>query len=269
MTLPVPKYLQAANVDDTSIRYQWDDWKTLPALQAVDDKLKSRLKGVSQRAVVAFMCGTVEWIVHRFSRLCDDPALSAYLEAAWAMIVDVRYCVCGGGGTGWQEYSIKGWDGPIKAPIADALERLEIAIQKLAWEDTDPVRRAGLLAALAAYVMTDPAPYKRWCGQVMKRFESLYPRDPEDELGDVVPREAIDPKFDFKVERTEALINRFLASLDYHTNIFLTSPEDMLESDDEEEEGFKGTPYVFDMEADREARRGGETEQEDEEDEDE
>jgi len=255
MILPVPKYLQVANINDTSIRYEWDDWRTLPALQTIDENLKSRLRKISQRAVITFMCGTAEWIVYRFSKLYEDPDLSAYLEAAWAMSIDVRYCVCGCGGIGWQEYSIKGWDGPIKNPIADALERLEIAIQKLAWEGTDPVRRAALLAALATYVMTDPATYNRWVALVLGRLESVYPRDPEDKLGDVVPREAIDPEFDFKIGQAETLINQFLAGLDFHTNIFLSTPEDILESDDEEEEEFQGIPYVYSIEGDRKARR--------------
>src|SRR5688572_28290013 len=108
MTLPIPRYLQTAPIQDESIRYKWDDWKTLPELQVIDEHLRSRLKRVSQRAVLAFMCGTAEWIVYRFSRLLNDPAPAAYLEDAWAMNVDVRYCVCGGGGIGWQEYSIKG-----------------------------------------------------------------------------------------------------------------------------------------------------------------
>jgi hypothetical protein len=95
----------------------------------------------------------------------------------------------------------------------------------------------------------------------MERFESLYKRDPDDELGDVVPREAVDPGRAFKVEQTEAIINQFLASLDHRTNQFLSSPEDMLESDDEEDEGFPGTPYLFDMKADRQSRRDSEEEE--------
>ncbi len=253
MTLSVPNYIRASDIQDSTIRYEWDDWKTLPALQAVDDELVSRLKKVSQRSVLAFMCGTAEWIYYRLAKLCDDRAPADYLEGAWAMLVNVRYCGYGDGDW-WQQYSVKGWTGPIKRPITKALERLEVAIQNLAWEHTDPVRQGGLIAALAIHIMPHTAPYKRWCGQVLDRLESLYPRTREDQLGDVVPRQALDPQFDFKIEQTETLINEFLASLDYRRNIFLSSPEGMLEPDDSGE-SFRGTPYVFDLKADRRARQ--------------
>ncbi|MCK4814909.1 hypothetical protein KA005_03990 [bacterium] len=252
MTLSIPNYIQTANIQDNSIRYEWDDWDDLPALETPDEELVAQLEGVSQRAVLAFACGTAEWIVYRFTRLLNDSAPMNYLEAAWAMIVNMRYR----GGPGWQYFSLKGWEGPVKGPVKDALEWLEIASQQLASEyHTDPKTDTGLISALACHVMTDPTAYKIWRGQVMERFESIYPRDPEDELGDVVPREAVDPYYDFKIDQTESLINKFLASLDYRSNIFLSAPEEMLKVGDEEDDGFIGTPYVFDINTDRKSRR--------------
>lgn len=251
MTMPIPKYIRAANIQDNTIRYEWDDWKTLPAAETPDTDLVRRLEGVSQRAVLAFMCGTAEWMYHRLSNLCDDPAPQDYLEAAWSSTIDSRYI---GYGTGdwWQTYSSGEWLGPVKRPIDDVLGGIEIAVQQLALERIDPSDQAGWIAAITVYIMPNPAPYKKWCEQVMERFESLYPRDPEDALGDVVPRQAVDTEFDFHVEQTEVLINQFLASLDYRTNRFLSSPEGMLKGD--VEGSFKGTPYVFSIEVDHMAR---------------
>ncbi|HEY7209434.1 MAG TPA: hypothetical protein VH477_04110, partial [Bryobacteraceae bacterium] len=132
-------------------------------------------------------------------------------------------------------------------------EMLEIAIQQWAWERNDAARPAGLLSALTNYVMPRPEPYERWTKRILARLEGLYPRDPRDQLGDVVPREALDPDVDFRVEDTERLINRFLAGLDYRSSPFLSSPGGMLEPDDAGE-SFNGTPYVFDMVADRQSR---------------
>jgi len=256
MGLSVPHYLQTANIQDNSISYEWDDWRAISAVKTPDDKLVARLKGISYRAILAFMCGTAEWTVHRFSRLCDPSRPYAFIEAAWARIVHVRYGEYGGA-LSWQSICLESeeWSGPVKKPIADALLRLEIAIQVMAWEGTDPAKRGGLIAALASYVMTDPEPYQRWCQQVLERFEAFNSRNPEDKLGDVVPRQAVAPEFDFKIGQTESLINEFLSRLDHHSNIFLSSPEGMLEDDDPEDEVFTGTPYVFDIETDRKSRR--------------
>jgi hypothetical protein len=253
MVLSVPGYLKRAGVLDDAVRYPWDDWKALPGTTEPDEEIAGRLKGLSQRAVLAFGCGSAEWVVYRFEKLCAESGPWDYLVAAWAMTVDVRY---GGYGdsTQWQVYSHNGWDGPIRRPIRNALQVLEAALQQLAWNRIDPVRRAGKVAALARYVLTDPAPYIRWCDDVIERFNLLYPRHPEDPLGDVVPRQAIDPEFDFKLEQTEALVNQFLAGLDYRSNVFLSPPEGMLQHFDDGED-FVGTPYIFDIELDRRARR--------------
>jgi hypothetical protein len=256
MALAIPKYLRTANIQDNVVRYAWDDWKRLPAKETPDDALAARLKPLSQlsqRAVLAFMCGTAEWIVYRFGSLLDDPVPWQYLEGAWAMTINARYCGYGRGKY-WGGLSSDHWDGPIRRPVSEALLRVEAAIQQLAWKSTDPVRRAGMIAALAVYVTSDRATFEKWCDQILTRLASLYPRNPEDPLGDVVPREAVDPEYDFHVEQTEALINHFLRSLDYSTSIFLSPPEAMVKHYDEDDEGFDGTPYVFDIEADRRAR---------------
>jgi hypothetical protein len=253
MALRLPNYLLAADIQSNSIRYEWDDWRTLPAKQILDEELVARLEGTSQRAVLAFACGSAEWMVRRFATLSDDPRPWDYVEGAWAMTIDVRYCGYAGGRS-WAQYSVDGWEGPVKGPIAEALSLVESAIQQLAWEGTPPVLYAGPLATLVAYVMPDPTPYRRWCREVMDRLESLYPLDPDDELGDVVPEQAVDPTFDFAIEQTETLVNDFLSRLDHRSNIFLSSPQGMLEPDDEGR-SFRGTPYVFSIEADRLRRR--------------
>lgn len=252
MVLSVAAYLKRAAILDDAVRYPWDDWKALPGTAGPDEEIAGRLKGVSQRAALAFACGSAEWLVYRFEKLCPERAPWDFLIAAWAMIVDVRY---GGYGhsTQWQVYSDKGWDGPIRRPIRNALQILEAALQQVGWNKIDPVRRAAKIAALTRYVLSDPTPYERWCDDVIERFNLLYPRNPEDPLGDVVPRQAIDPEFDFNVEQTEALVNQFLATLDYRSNVFLSPPEGMLQHFDDGED-FVGTPYIFDMELDRQVR---------------
>ena len=248
MKLSVAKYLKVSNCQDASVRYAWDDWKSLPELKSPNEELFARLKGLSQRAVLAFACGTAEWPIYRFERLCDTTLPWNLIQTAWAMIVHLRY---GLGPESWSYHSAKGWEGPIKRPIWKTLMMLEAAFYPE--YHTDPPSKAAKISALTCYVMSDPAPYNEWCEQVLKRFEALYPRDPEDELGDAVPRQAVDPDYHFKIEQTEYLIQNYLAGLDCDSNIFLSSSEEMLE-DFGDALTFTGTPYVFDIERDRKVR---------------
>jgi hypothetical protein len=255
MALQVPKYLQVSDIQNPIVRYEWDDWQDLPALDVPDDAIGSRLVELSKRAVLAFMCGTAEWIVYRYAKLCDISIPWSYLEAAWAMIIDVHYGDSGGA-VGWEAYTTETeaeWRGPVKQPIADALLRLEPSIQELALYATDPVGDASVLATLAKYVLPQISPFEDWANQVLDRLEAIYPIEVDDELGDAIPRPAIDPEFPFRLDESEVLINRFLSSLDYRSNKFLSTPEGMLNS--ESELAFTGVPYEYRLEEDRRARQ--------------
>jgi hypothetical protein len=255
MAITIPKYIQSANIQSATIDYEWDDWATIPALQKDDETLREQLSKLSDRAVLAFMCGSAEWLYFRLAPFCNDLAPAEYIEGAWAMIIDVRYCGYGKG-TWWESYSRKKWNGPIQGPIEQGLLRLECAIQELFWRDNDPVWRADRLYALTSYVMPNIGPYQEWCTQVMSRFEKFYLKDPNDMLGDVVPREAVDLDFNFQPEHTESLMNQYLNRLDWKSNIFLSSPEGMLQvfDDDDGDNVFQGQPYEFRMEDDRRRR---------------
>jgi hypothetical protein len=243
MPLPVPQNIQISNIQDNIIRYKWDDWNVEQAEEPINDEFYKRLERISQRANVAFTIATAEWIVNRFARLFDDPLPYQYLEVAWVQVIDRHYTAFT-----WEDYTDeKQWTGPLKGPIGIAMTRVMYAIQQ-AQEDGDPELRAAWITNLAQYIMTDPVPYQTWRERIMERLEAIYPRNPNETLGEVVPREALDPDFDFNVEQTEPLINQFLAGVDYRSNPFLNSPEKMLA------EGFEGTPYVFNIEEDRKAR---------------
>jgi hypothetical protein len=192
-------------------------------------------------------------MVQRLAWLCTDSSAWSYLEAAWATTVDIRYV--GYGSNGWQAYAYKGWDGPVRRPIRNALNYLEIAFRQLAeGYQNDPPSMTSRIAVLVRYVMPDPLPYNDWSEQVLQRLAALYPRNPTDRLGDVVPRQALDPGVEFKIDDTEALVQMFLRSLDHRSNPFLSPPESMLEHFDGDPD-FKGRPYTFDIEADRQSRR--------------
>jgi hypothetical protein len=128
-----------------------------------------------------------------------------------------------------------------------ALDQLSLALEKER-DDEDPSSSSAELDKLTRYLLTDPTPYVRWRNQIIERFEKLYRLNTEERLGDVVPRQAIDPDFDFPPGQTETLVNEFLRQIDYTANPLLNTPEMMLE------DGFDGAPYVFNLEEDRRKR---------------
>lgn len=240
MALPIPQYIQIADIQDINIKYLWDDWDVEATDMPLDKVLQKRFGAISQRAVATFTIGTAEWVVYRFGTLSNDPVPNQCLEAAWAQIVDFCYSF-------YEDIRQDQWNGPIRGPIGIALRRVGFAIQQ-AELGHDPAWRAGRISNLAEHIITNPTPYKDWRERVLTRLEKLYPIDSNETLGEVIPREALDPDFDFKVEETDSLINQFLSQLNHDQNPFLNSPQKMLSL------GFKGIPYTFNIKDERKNR---------------
>jgi len=237
MMLSVPTYIPLAEIQSKVIRYEWDDWNVEAAEEPINDALLERLQKVSQRASTAFTIASAEWIIFRFANLMDYEEPFWYLETAWAQIIDARY------GLEWDPLQA-GWVGPVMGPIKQALMWVGDAIEQLD-DDLEPAESAATIARLAEYVLPTFDAYRAWCDQVLVRLERFFPFDEKDARGDIVPREALDPSFDFKVGSIEHLVNAYLSRLNREDNPFLNSPEGMLE------QGFKGTPYVFSIQNDR------------------
>jgi hypothetical protein len=240
MTLTVPQYVKIPGIQDPTIRFTWDDWNVEAVDLPLDDSLQKRLQIISHRAVAALTIGIAEWIVYRFARLSSDPVPDLRLEAAWAQVVDVSY-------SNLEDIRLEEWRGPVRGPLGIALRRVIFALDQ-AGKGLDPVWRAGRASKLAEHVLPDPEPYRKWREMVIQRLEKLYPLDLSETLGDVVPREAMDPTVSFDLTQTEGLINRFLVGLDCVSNPFLNTPEAMLEN------GFEGHPYTFNAAEDRRQR---------------
>jgi hypothetical protein len=257
----LPSYLSMLAAPSEVIRYQWDDWNIEAVEEPVDAKLVESLEKLPRRATLAYAIGSAEWLVHRLLPFVPDKAPWSFLEAAWAMLVDHHYSNYGDG-TGWAEYSNDEWCGAIKGPVSRALTIVECAIQEVHWHlDPEPGSYAHYVAAAAAqvnklteHVLEDSQDYRQWSDQVIKRLRTHFPLLTADNMGDVVPAEALDSSQAFDPNRIEQLVNAFLASLDWKTNPFLSSPDAMKEVVDDDN-SFEGTPYVFDIEADRAKRR--------------
>jgi hypothetical protein len=237
MTLPEPSHIRAARIADQALRYEWDDWQLQAIFNRADESFRERMGRVSYRAALAFTIATGEWIVRRYDTVSADVEPLLHMEAMWAGVVDSRYVK-------YWEPEDEDWLGPIRGPL-----RLAIIFSLEAMVDLDACGDVGLSADravnVALRVLLDPGPYLAWRERVVERLESLYPFDPRDPMGDVVPREALDSDVDFRPEMTEELVNRYLRRLTPEANRFLASPAEMLERD------FGGTPYTFDLAQDR------------------
>lgn len=240
MTLRIPKYIQDAAIQDALIRYTWDDWNVQSIYKVENDEFHKRMLGLSHRANFAFAVACGEWSAHRFDLVSDDQTPHQQLEAFWAGIIDPGYVI-------WSEHPDEYWPGPIRGALQLAII-FTLEAMDAAFGYKDPAQSAANAWHLAKHIMTDDKPFMHWKEHVVDRLELLYPLDETDPLGDVVPREAMDPDFDFRPEMTEKLVQAYLDRLTPGLNPVLRTPEQMIES------GFKGTPYVFNMEEDRIAR---------------
>lgn len=207
-----------------------------------NDVLEERLLDLSDRANLALAVASAEWIVHRYDGLSDDPAPDDYLQALWAVGVDSCYM-----SGAWGER--KGWTGPVRGPLSMAVELAQDALMSL-YEGPGPGRAMLSLSSLARVVLPDVAAFEVWRDQAIDRLAALFPANAMDPLGDVVPPAALNLALPFDLDDLQPTVQRFLASLDPGRNIYLSSPERMLESK------FDGTPYVFDLAQDRASRDG-------------
>jgi hypothetical protein len=239
--MDVPAYIAASNCQQGPLRYTWDDWELDKFESPVDESLQTQLSGLSQRANVAWCIACAEWICYRLAPYLGGDLLPLQrLEGAWAQVVDARY-----------SYSLvaepQDWAGPIKRPVLRALELVDFAVDAMT-KDDDPASVGAAIARLAEHLLADPAPFRRWQLCALARLQALYSLDSDDGLGEVVPREALDPGREFDPRQTQALINDFLAGLSRGDNPFMLSESEMLSR------GFEGEPYHFSIEVDRDMR---------------
>lgn len=231
MVLLARNYLTSSGVASRDIKYTWDDWDVDSSYEPLDDDHVSNLEKMSHRANIAFTVASGEWIIFRYSVLSTDPVPSEYAEAAWAAIIDWRYAE-------YFEPPDEDWMGPIRGPLSLAIIMIVDAINR-ADQDDLPCIASASISNLAKHVIGNNAPYLDWEQKVVRRLQKLFAFDEDDPMGAVVPREALDPDFDFRIDMTADLIRAFLSKLDHTKNRFLVAPKEMVDM------GFAGTPYVY------------------------
>ena len=235
-----PKYIATSGIDDRDLDFEWDDWRPRCAYGEGSDEVMEALAPTTLRAKIAAAVGIYEWIVYRFNCLSDDPLPRQFAEAAWCSNVSHQYL-------NYVELDRKAWRGPIRGPLYSARTILNDMIHHYQ-EDVEPAINVAFLSSLAIHVLQDSNIFRLWRDACVTRLVGLYQEpdtDPfenlfvEDTGGPLVPREVLDPEFEFRVELTNSLIDRFFQDVDHQSNPFLQAPEVM------KAEGFEGTPYLL------------------------
>jgi hypothetical protein len=230
----IPHYIQASGMLDQPIRYKWNDKNPMSICGHGESKFSREVGKISRRGLAALAAGFAEWVAWRLKDHCDNRVLFEKIDAMWAAVIDWHYMHLPD--VPERTLSSKDWQGPECGPVYVAFDLLD--------EVFDSVSRGmasspyvGCLAQLVVHIAGKPKPFKDWYDQVLKRFVKLYPATKKDMVGPPVPREALDPSFDFKPSMAPEVLAKFLSSLDPKKNPFLRSPAEM------REEGFEGTPY--------------------------
>ena len=266
MIITMPNYIMKADIVDAPISHEWEEpWPS--RLSFVDARLKNKINELTSRGILSIAIGSAEWIAWRFHRLTQDPIFFKFIEAAWAAIIDRRYLNHLSRKNGVQTLIYYQFDEslfrihekflnihkitdspdgdlckPVRGPLLKAINKLGEVIDRTLPNNHGSYESV-LLSNIAMEVVPNKEALKNWRRFVIRRLAALRKKEPRNKtkrLGLPVPREVLDPNFDYQPAMAPELISSFLQKLDYASNPFLFSPEEMVKL------GFEGTPYTYD-----------------------
>lgn len=223
--LTIPNYIAATNYSGIEVNYKPVTSviynRQSPELEPILDKL-------SFRANLALGTAIAEWIAWRLDGLSTYKAPLQFIEAAWVANIDLCY--------------IKRWQAATE-PLANTLKGPILGVLYLSnqllssiikdtkeWENGITIHVIYLIF-LTRHIYTKKY-FDSWLKAILPRLNALYPRgrSNKDKLGPPVPREALDPNYNFKIESTEELLNTFLKKINYQNNPFLFLPEKLIQN---------------------------------------
>jgi hypothetical protein len=227
-TLSIPAYILHADVQNKPVAHAW---RGAADFTRENDKLAQQLTTLSLRARLACAAATAEWIYWRLRGETDFDAPLQMIEAAWAANCDVRYC---------QTPTVSEFEdrkGPVNGVLRASKDILANVLRSYKAESAGSLTsRTVYLYFLARHVLPDKVAFDAWLKAAIKRLALLYPHV-EGQLGEPVPREAMNTEEDFQKADAPRLLAEFLGRLTPAENRYLRSPEQVLA------EGFAGTPY--------------------------
>ncbi len=244
-------YISAAGVLDAPATFTWEGSGSAFG-PPESTKLHALMHRLTVCGVATLAVGMQEWILWRLHAGIDVQRFLTHVDAAEAWTIDYRYK---------EDDKLEGTipdDTPTNSALGDAVWVLRLVTAYEHWRHPRSSADAVALAHIARQIMPPKATsaFNKWLNWASQSILRLAPRPPSpwrppDEFpseaayhkasrpyfGDPIPLEALDPGFDYKPEMRKDLLAKFLSRLDWKTNPFLRSPEEMKKL------GFPGTPY--------------------------
>ncbi|MCI3953280.1 MAG: hypothetical protein K0R53_2779 [Burkholderiales bacterium] len=226
MAYNIPRYLAASRADDPHLHFIWDDTRASEDFRFDATGVVRRAGVATLRARIALGIGIYEWIAYRFRAHSKDPLPFRVAEASWCACIDP---------TSFDYFEIDrdAWVGPVRGPLWCATTWL---LPMVFFSDDEPQEwESGIhyLTRLAMHVLPDPTPFMDWLDAVLDRLAHAYPAPPEDPFDDLfgehrdqrrgplIPREALDPLFDLKIEYVPRLVDRYVRDVELADNPLL------------------------------------------------
>jgi len=231
--ISMPDYIAQTGIIDDPITYQWDDSTFDDVCLRPDERLGKRIHQIGDRAEVALALGFAEWLAWRISRYDDTRVLLQFIEAVWVGIVDWRYISASEG------LDEEDSQGPVRGPICAAFNQL-LEVVHLIETEQFAYPEIVCLSRIAEHVLRNPKSFKEWRQSTIERMIECHPKTAPAFWGDPVPRQILDPTFDYDPNTAPRLIDEFLRSVDYSSNPFLRTPQAMRDI------GFEGIAYSYD-----------------------
>jgi hypothetical protein len=244
-------YIRAAGVLDAPATFSWEGSGSAFG-PPEGTKLHALVHRLTVCGVATLAARMQEWILWRLHAGIDVQRFLNHVDAAEAWAIDYRYK---------EDDKLEGTipdDTPTNSALGDAVWVLRLVTAYEHWRHPQSSADAVALAHIARHIMPPKAKraFTAWLDWASKRILTLAPApkpflaDPDEfpseaayhaagrpYFGDPIPLEALDPDFDYKPEMRKVLLAEFLSRLDWKTNPFLRSPDEMKKL------GFPGTPY--------------------------
>jgi hypothetical protein len=233
MPRAIATYIAAADLPSEQPSYRWDDDVEQEVLFS-QPRIADRISKMSYRAALAVALGSIEWTIYRLKpQLASDEPFQ-FVDAAWAALVDWLYL---------KSFDLPDWDeyevavgGPLQHSFW-LMKECFVAARKLKPFNDFTVS----ISEVSLRVCGRRDVFKAWRRSIVQRMVTVYPENPNDLCGRPVPRDALDLAYAPSPTADDDRIAHYLASLDWKSNKFLRSPEEMQKA------GFAGTPYSPNM----------------------